>query len=63
MEEQETVDCFLEDHEIGLEPRKTENPVVDFLLEGSLAQSMSEKAERVRGPGERWMPKCKVPLT
>ena len=53
----------MEDHEMGLEPRKTNKPVVDFLSEGSLAQFASEKADRVKGPGERWMPKCKVPLT
>ena len=31
VEEWETVDYFLEDHKTGLEPRKTNNPVVDFL--------------------------------
>ena len=35
VEEQETVDCFLEDQEIGFEPRKTSIPVVDFLSMGS----------------------------
>ena len=63
VEDHETVDCFLEDQEIGLEPRKITMPVVDFLSVGSLAQSTSEKAEKVRGPGAKWMPKCKVPLT
>ena len=51
MEERETVDYFLEDQEIGLEPRKTKMPVVDFLSDGLPAQSASEKAERVIGPG------------
>ena len=63
VEDRETVDCFLEDQEIGLEPRKITIPVVDFLSVGSPAQSASEKAEKVRGPGAKWMPKCKVPLT
>lgn len=40
--------CFLEDQKMGLEPRKTKNPVVDFLSEGSLAQSTSMKVDRVR---------------
>ena len=51
VDDRETVDCFLEDQEIGLEPRKTKMPVVDFLSDGSPAQSASEKAERVIGPG------------
>ena len=51
VDERETVDCFLEDQEIGLEPRKTKMLVVDFLSDGSPAQFASEKAERVIGPG------------
>ena len=62
VEEQETVDCFLENQEIGFEPRKTNIPVVDFLSVVSLAQFASEKAEKVSGVGARWIPKCKVPL-
>ena len=53
VEEHETVDCFLEDQEIGIEPRKITMPVVDFLSVGSLAQSASEKVEKVRGPGAK----------
>ena len=53
VEERETVDCFFEDQEIGLEPRKTNIPVVDFRSVGLPAQSASEKAEKVRGPGAR----------
>ena len=51
VDERDTVDCFLEDQEIGLEPRKTKMLVVDFLSDGSPAQFASEKAERVIGPG------------
>ena len=50
VEELETVDCFLEDQEIGFEPRKTSIPVVDFLSMGSPTQSASEK---VSGLGAR----------
>ena len=53
VKERETVDYFLEDQEIGLEPRKTNILVVDFLSVGSPAQSASEKAEKVRGPRAR----------
>ena len=53
----------MDDHKIGLEPRKTNKPSVNFLSKGSLAQFAFEKAERIRGLGERCMPKCKVPLT
>ena len=51
VDDREIVDCFLEDQEIGLEPRKTKMLVVDFLSDGSPAQSTSEKAEKVIGPG------------
>ena len=40
--------CFLEDQEIGLEPRKTSKPIVDLLSDGSLVQSTSVKVERVK---------------
>ena len=53
VEEWETVDYFLEDQEIGLELRKTNIPVVDFLSVGSPAQSVLEKAEKVSGPRAR----------
>ena len=59
--ERATVVCFLEDQEIGLEPRKTKNPVVEFLSEGSLAQSASVKVDRVRRLGGKWIPLMKVP--
>jgi len=39
VEDRETVFCFLEDHEIGLLPKKTTKPVVDFLSLGSPTQS------------------------
>lgn len=42
------MDCFLEDHEIGLEPRKTNMLVVDFQSVGSPAQSASENIESKR---------------
>jgi hypothetical protein len=32
----ETICCFLEDHEMGLLPKKTTKPVVDLLSLGSL---------------------------
>ena len=32
VEEWETIDCFLEDHKTGLEPRKTNNPIVDCCI-------------------------------
>ena len=51
VDDRKTVDCFLEDQEIGLEPRKTKMPVVAFLSDGSPAQSASEKAEIVIGLG------------
>ena len=63
MEDRETVGYFFEDQDMGLEPRKTSCPVVDLRSVGSPAQSASEKAENVRGPGAKWIPKCKVPLT
>lgn len=45
VEELETIDYLLEDHEIGLEPRKTNMPVVDFRPVGSLA-NLHNKTQR-----------------
>ena len=59
----DTVVCFLDDQEIGLDPKKTIKPAVDFLSQGSLAQSAAIKAERLKGPGERKIPWWRVPLT
>ena len=53
VEERETVDSFFEDYEIGLEPKKTNIPLVFLISVGSLAQFVSQKAEKVRGPGAR----------
>ena len=63
MEDRETVGCFFEDQDMGLEPRKTNYPVVDLRPVGSPTQSALEKAENVRGPGAKWIPKYKVLLT
>lgn len=53
IEEREIVDCFFEDHDTGLDPRKTMNPVVEQRLVGSPAQSALAKADKVKGPGEK----------
>lgn len=53
MEERETVDCFLDDHEIRLEPRNTKNIVVEWRLDGSPAQSTLVKADKVKGLEEK----------
>lgn len=44
----------------GPRGKKANKPVVDFLSIGSAAQSMFEKADKVRGPREKWIPWCKV---
>lgn len=42
--ERATTDCFLVFQEIGEEPRRTQYHVVDFLVVGQLAQSLSQYA-------------------
>ena len=39
-----TTDCFFVFQEIGEDPRRTQKPVVDLLVEGQLAQSLSQYA-------------------
>ena len=43
VEDRETICCFLDDHEIGLLPKKTTKPVVDRLSLRSPTQSASLK--------------------
>ena len=43
-EDLETVDCFLDLHDIGDFPNKRMKPVTDLLQSGQAAQSESEKA-------------------
>ena len=47
------MDCFLNDHEIGLEPRNMKNIVVEQRLDGSPAQFALVKADKVKGPEEK----------
>ena len=56
VEDRDIVFCFLADHEMGLGPRNTNNPVVERLSVGSPAQSASEKAVRIKGPGDKQIP-------
>ena len=50
VEERDTIFCFLKDHEMGFEPRKTTSPVVDLLSLGSPAQSASLNACKSNPP-------------
>ena len=53
VEDRETVGCFFEDQDMGLEPRKTNILVVDLRSIGSPAQSTSKRAGKVIGPGAK----------
>ena len=44
VEDRDTVCCFLDFHEIKESPRKTQNPITDFLVSRQEAQSASAKA-------------------
>lgn len=46
--ERDTVGYFLALHEMQLDTKKVQNPVVEHLVRGHLAQLMSEKARRSR---------------
>lgn len=46
-DERDTVLCFFVFHEIGLEPRRTQKPVVDRRVVGHPAQSESQKPFKV----------------
>jgi hypothetical protein len=58
----DTVCCFLEDHDIGLFPKKITMPVVERLLVGSPAQSASLNAFNYKSPLVEEIPTCSVPL-
>ena len=62
VDDRETVCYFLEDHEIGLLPKKTTKPVVDHLSLGSPAQSASLMAFNSKSPLVWDIPSCMVPL-
>ena len=62
MEDRETVYCFLEDHEMGLLPKKTTKPVVDLLSLGSPAQSASLNAFNCKSPRVYEKPNLRVPF-
>ena len=61
MEERETVGCFLEDKEIGLESRKAMNPKMEHWSEVSLAQSKSQKVWRENETLRKYIPRVGVP--
>ena len=56
VEERATVVYFLDDQEMGEGLRNSRRPVVERRSWGLPTQSASEKAVRVKGPGEKEMP-------
>ena len=62
VDERATVDCFLEDQEIGLGPRKTQNPLVERQSCGEPAQFASQYAWREIGLDRKVSLYCKVLL-
>ena len=61
MEERDTLGCFLEDQEIGLDPRKVMNSEVERRSEVSLAQSESQKVCTENEPFWNFIPRVEVP--
>lgn len=60
--DRDTICCFLEYQEIGLDPKKKTKPVVDCLLLGSYAQSASLNALSDKSLLEYVIPQCWVPF-
>ena len=59
----ETIDCFLDFHEINESPKNTQNPVVDLLVSTQDAQSASVKAFKWKSDlDDRRMPWIGHPL-